>query len=272
MEIEEKEGGRRGERQKKGWRAPRRCGTCERPRPSAVPGPAGAQEGGPGWRHAGAPSQASSQQRLSAAPCASRRRRSGAETRGRRAEPRAAAGRATAPPTPARGGAAPAPSRAGARAVPAPRHRRPLSAARVAEPGGALGRSRGRPAPARGDSGGGRRPAPHESAGGGELAQKRPAGAGHTMASLSTRRALPLQPGPAHICTHIWAGRDGGRRGSRSSAPGSESAPRASSQPSLGGSPPLEKNSDLGRKAACRPPKQRARGGAYAGARPGRSP
>lgn len=64
---------------------------------------------------------------------------------------------------------------------------------------------------------------------------------------------LPCSPTPAHACTHFWAAKDGGRPGSRSSAPGSESAPGASSQPRLGG-PPLGDNSDLGKRWACRLP------------------
>lgn len=82
--------------------------------------------------------------------------------------------RATAPPTPARGGAAPAPC--------PPR-------------AGAGGEERGAPRPGRGDGAeGGARPA--ERAGGGEPAQKRRAGALHTMASLRARRALPGRPAP----------------------------------------------------------------------------
>lgn len=90
-----------------------------------------------------------------------------------RAEPRGDGRRATAPPTPARGGAAPA--------VPAPRRGRR---------GGAGG--------ARAGAGTAWRAAPGgpERAGGGEPAQKRPAGARHTMARLSPRRALPGRGAP----------------------------------------------------------------------------
>lgn len=71
---------------------------------------------------------------------------------------------------------------------------------------------------------------------------------------------LPCNPAPARICTHIWAARDGGPPGSRSSAPGSESVPRASSQPRLGGPLSLANNSDL-RRVACRPPKTKGKRG-----------
>lgn len=69
---------------------------------------------------------------------------------------------------------------------------------------------------------------------------------------------LPCSLAPVHIRTHFWAGRDGGRSGSRSSAPGSESAPGASSQPRLGG-PPLRINLDLGKRSACRLPETKGK-------------
>lgn len=69
---------------------------------------------------------------------------------------------------------------------------------------------------------------------------------------------LPCSLAPAQVCTHFWAARDGGRSGSRSSAPGSESAPGASSQPRLGG-PPLANNLDLGKGSACRLPETKGK-------------
>lgn len=216
--------------------------------------------------HAGVPSQAS-RSKGSAVPCApapgAREPEAGVRSLfpdpsalwcASRAEHRGAAGKDLARPT-ARGGAARAPE--------------PVSSppCASANPAPSAGEERKAPGPAGTAMEGGARPrtsAPERS-----RHKSAPPAPAIQWPSSPSGAPLPCSPGPARVCTHIWAARDGGPPGSRSSAPGSESVPRASSQPRLGGPLSLAKNSDL-RRVACRPPKTKGKRGKCARARPGR--